>query len=245
MERLTECAAICFALAKGEPPKSILVIPAGKFLAARQSRALDKRQPRGGAAGDGGARYGARPADRLRPRDGSCGAEGDAGAGGRMDESLSSSGRRIWADVMWTPAGAAAVAAGEWGYFSPVFDFTKKGRHVTRIMRGALTNNPALYDSRDRGKEHRRGNYDRSISRKDGRLLRLEPDATLEAICAAGEKKGMDADEFQGKMAAMFRMRGKARRMRTSARPLPSTPSRPRARKTTTAARTTTKRRRG
>lgn len=58
----------------------------------------------------------------------------------------------IFARIEWTKAGAAAVQAKEYRYVSPVFDFDRPPGvpadattgTVTRILRPALTNNPAL-----------------------------------------------------------------------------------------------------
>jgi phage I-like protein len=53
-------------------------------------------------------------------------------------------GGGLWAtDVSWTPAAAAALAAGEYRYLSPVFTYDDAGR-VTRLVSVALTNTPAL-----------------------------------------------------------------------------------------------------
>jgi len=49
----------------------------------------------------------------------------------------------IWAKVEWTGEGAKHVSAKHWKYFSPVFEHEKDGT-VTRLLRGALTNNPNL-----------------------------------------------------------------------------------------------------
>jgi len=53
----------------------------------------------------------------------------------------------IFARVEWTEAGRKAVTSGEYRYVSPVFDYSKKTGRITRILRAALTNNPALYAS--------------------------------------------------------------------------------------------------
>ncbi|MFZ0888152.1 MAG: phage protease [Candidatus Binataceae bacterium] len=53
----------------------------------------------------------------------------------------------IWGRVEWTEAGAAKLAAKEYCYISPVFELDKSTKIVTRILRVALTNNPALFDT--------------------------------------------------------------------------------------------------
>lgn len=52
-------------------------------------------------------------------------------------------GDAIWGRVEWTPAGVQLLTSREYRGFSPVLAYDDDGR-VTRIMRGALTNNPAL-----------------------------------------------------------------------------------------------------
>ena len=49
----------------------------------------------------------------------------------------------LWGLVEWTAKASAHVAAKEYRYLSPVFNFTPSGE-VTRVLRAALTNNPAL-----------------------------------------------------------------------------------------------------
>jgi phage I-like protein len=51
-------------------------------------------------------------------------------------------GEGLFATVEWTERAAAAIKAGEYRYFSPVF--ADKGDRITKLGPGALTNNPAL-----------------------------------------------------------------------------------------------------
>ena len=50
----------------------------------------------------------------------------------------------VWGQVEWTAAAAQAIAAREYRYLSPVFDFEVGSRKVLRLRRASLTNNPAL-----------------------------------------------------------------------------------------------------
>src|ERR1700693_6392182 len=50
----------------------------------------------------------------------------------------------LWGKVEWTTHGSAAVAAHEYRYISPVFEYSHDGE-VQRVLRAALTNNPNLY----------------------------------------------------------------------------------------------------
>ena len=50
----------------------------------------------------------------------------------------------IWGCVEWTARAAAAIAAREYRYLSPVFQFDPENGIVTRLLRAGLTNNPNL-----------------------------------------------------------------------------------------------------
>lgn len=50
----------------------------------------------------------------------------------------------IYGRVEWTARGARALKSKEYRYISPVFDHTRTGLVVTRLLRAALTNNPNL-----------------------------------------------------------------------------------------------------
>lgn len=50
----------------------------------------------------------------------------------------------VWGRVEWTPRAADSIAAREYRYVSPVFQFDPKDGSVTRLLRAGLTNNPNL-----------------------------------------------------------------------------------------------------
>ena len=61
-------------------------------------------------------------------------------------EELQSRDDGIWGRVKWTPAGAAAVEAGEYRFLSPALVTPQKGGGpITAVLRAALTNNPNLH----------------------------------------------------------------------------------------------------
>lgn len=70
------------------------------------------------------------------------GVGGRAAAAGWV-KGLSADATGIYADVEWTDAASAALAAKEYRYSSPYFGFDPSGR-VTRIFNAALTNRPDL-----------------------------------------------------------------------------------------------------
>lgn len=53
-------------------------------------------------------------------------------------------GRGLFAEAELTERARAMVAAGEYRYFSPVFEYSKSTGDVARIVMGALTNHPAI-----------------------------------------------------------------------------------------------------
>src|SRR5271163_4221823 len=51
----------------------------------------------------------------------------------------------LWGRVEWTARAAGSIAAHEYRYVSPVFQFDPKDGVVTRLLRAGLTNNPNLH----------------------------------------------------------------------------------------------------
>lgn len=51
----------------------------------------------------------------------------------------------IWGRVEWTAKAREMLQAREYRYLSPVFQYDRASREVTRLLRAALTNDPALY----------------------------------------------------------------------------------------------------
>jgi phage I-like protein len=93
----------------------------------------------------------------------------------------------IWGRVEWTVAGAAQVAGREYRYVSPVFEFSKDDNRVTRILRAALTNNPALYGTA-------------IASRMNPRTAEAEKDGKGASMASQG-KQAMTAEELRAALA--------------------------------------------
>lgn len=55
----------------------------------------------------------------------------------------------VWARVDWTERAAEFIRAGEYRYFSPVFDFDPVTRRVTALWNVAITNWPKTHDQTD------------------------------------------------------------------------------------------------
>ncbi len=140
-------AALCAVIPPGEPPKAILLIPAGN-VDSRDSRApwINDEPQSAIEASNALEMTAGLPIDYDHATDLAAPQGHPAPAAGWITNLRVQDGA-IWGDVEWTAPGAAAVAAGEWKYISPVFDYDKKTRRVTRVLRAALTNNPALYDT--------------------------------------------------------------------------------------------------
>lgn len=169
-------AAICAVLPKGEAPPSILLIPAGR-VESRDSRPswLNDKPEQAISASDALEMTAGLPIDYDHGTDLAAPKGLPAPAAGWIKKLRVQDGA-IWGDVEWTEPGAKAVAQGEWKYISPVFDYDKKSRRITCVLRAALTNNPALFDT--------------AIASNDG-------------INSIATEDDMDGDEFKKKMAAM------------------------------------------
>jgi phage I-like protein len=93
----------------------------------------------------------------------------------------------IWARVEWTGPGAEAVAAKEYRFLSPVFNFVKGSRQIISIKRAALTNDPALVMTALASAEpNNHPNKETTLDLKAlAKLLGLPETATAEDITAA------------------------------------------------------------
>lgn len=85
----------------------------------------------------------------------------------------------VWAHIDWTPSGAAAVAAKEYRYLSPVFSYREGDRTITCVLRAALTNDPALQMRALASKENENVNLTALCA-----LLGLPETATAEDVTA-------------------------------------------------------------
>jgi hypothetical protein len=138
------------AAASTVPPKTIHVIPSGKF-ASRDVRAPwinDRPQELLRATQALASQLGGRLLiDYGHATDFAAPKGYPAPAAGWLSNFRLENGGELWADVEWTDAGARAGASREWAYLSPVFNFTNQERRVTSLQRAALVNDPALYNT--------------------------------------------------------------------------------------------------
>jgi phage I-like protein len=98
-------------------------------------------------------------------------------------------GGAIWGLVEWTERAAAAIAAREYRYISPVFQFDPASGRVTRLLRAGLTNNPNLYLTAIAAADsfaapHKEDTMEEFLSKLKV-LLDLDPNASFEDVLAA------------------------------------------------------------
>ncbi|HVA80965.1 MAG TPA: phage protease [Candidatus Binataceae bacterium] len=102
----------------------------------------------------------------------------------------------VWGRVEWTTRAAHAIAAREYRYVSPVFQFDPASGRVTRLLRAGLTNNPNLYLTAIAAAATRAANPERSIMddllEKLKEILGLDPGATLDQVLAAVQALAID-----------------------------------------------------
>lgn len=106
----------------------------------------------------------------------------------------------VWGRVEWTVRAASAIAAREYRYVSPVFQFDPANGRVTRLLRAGLTNNPNLYLTAIAAATTRAANREESMMEefltKLREILALEPDAAPDQILAAvSDLVGDDPDD--------------------------------------------------
>jgi phage I-like protein len=134
-----QTASHAIAIPDGNAPEWIQLLPAGKF---------SGRDGRGPYVTDAASiirwfdRWGERVIDYEHPED----RHGrPAPAAGWFRTAEWREGEGLFAvDVEWTPKAAAMIAAGEYRYISPVFEYAPKAGAVEALHMAALTNNPGL-----------------------------------------------------------------------------------------------------
>lgn len=135
------------ALEAGKPaPEWVHLVPAGTFTGADGRGPFELKEPQKViAASLASVAGGVLPIDYDHAIDLAAPNGGKAPAAAWIEE-LQSRDDGIWGRAKWTPAGAAAVEAGEYRFLSPAIASTKKGGGtVLAVLRAALTNNPNLH----------------------------------------------------------------------------------------------------
>ncbi|SMF83012.1 Mu-like prophage I protein [Tistlia consotensis] len=179
--------SLCFQLSAGQVPEwvPILPIPADGVLAARDGRRWSLKDPAKVVANTRALKMDL-PWDYEHQTDLAASNGQPAPAAGWIKE-IEVRDDAIWARVEWTDKARAMIQAGEYRYYSPVFMATKKAPHeITRILRVALTNDPALEV--------------KALTRREDDPTTEEETMTeeqLKALCKAlGLKEGSSAEEI-------------------------------------------------
>jgi phage I-like protein len=105
----------------------------------------------------------------------------------------------VWGRVEWTTRAEQAIAAREYRYVSPVFQFDPASGRVTRLLRAGLTNNPNLYLTAIAAAATRAAAPEESMMEeflaKLSEILGLAPDAAPEQVLAAVRELAAAANE--------------------------------------------------
>ena len=120
----------------------------------------------------------------------------------------------IWGGVEWTADAARMIAAKQYRYISPVFNYDRGTRRVQRILGAALVNEPALYLPALARAGENGGHMD--FLERIRKALGLGDDATEDAMVAAIEAMREERDmaraqaavekyEAQGRIAPAMR----------------------------------------
>ena len=107
----------------------------------------------------------------------------------------------VWAEVDWTERAAAMIAAREYRFISPVFQYEKASRIVRRLLGAALTNDPALYMRAIANRQPER-EFDMNLE-KLRKALGLSDTATEAEIVAAATAAASAATALAGVTEAL------------------------------------------
>jgi phage I-like protein len=105
----------------------------------------------------------------------------------------------LWARVEWTASAAAEIAAKEYRYISPVFNYDKKTGEILRITHASLTNDPAMeltaVASREPSNPEEEEDHMNKTLTAIAALLGLGNPDTEETVLAAAQKHVEKAKE--------------------------------------------------
>ncbi len=174
---MTLAIRLFFALADGEPPEWIHLVPAGTF------RGTDGRGPYTLADAAEAIRLsmqaGKLPIDENHAID-LAAPDGRPSPARGWIVGLEARDDGIWGRVEWTPAGKALMAEKAYRGISPALLTEEKTGRVVAVARASLTNNPNL----NLTSLHSQGNQDMSLLEKLRAALGLASDATEDAVIA-------------------------------------------------------------
>ena len=138
-------ADFCVELPQGEgAPEWVELFPAGPQLVGRDGRSwkIEDAAAVAAASLDGNRDKKVEiPVDWEHATDVKAPKGEEAPAAGWITK-LEARNGALWGKVEWTERGAAQVAAREYRYLSPHFQYTKQGRVVRKLLSAGLTNTP-------------------------------------------------------------------------------------------------------
>jgi phage I-like protein len=113
----------------------------------------------------------------------------------------------IWGEVDWTETGKALLSDRSYRGISPVFT-TRAGGKVERILRAALTNDPAISELNTLMQANHTEENDMDWKKELASLLGLESDASDDAVLAAVKKVAKFASDEKKETAAIAKAAG-------------------------------------
>jgi phage I-like protein len=184
MEFGTAHMTFAIVAAGGEPPEWVHLLPSGTFTTndGRGPFHLRDAETLLRAAGGRDLVLDFEHQTDNAPRNGQ-----PAPAAGWIKE-LAARADGIWGRVEWTERAAGMIRDKEYRFLSPVFQFSRATKAVTRLLRAALTNNPALEDLTALARKEN----DMDLIAKLREILLLEADADEDAVIARLKEREAD-----------------------------------------------------
>lgn len=110
-------------------------------------------------------------------------------------EALSIVDGALWGDVQWTQRGHAEIAAREYRYLSPAFDYDPDSGRIQRLVSAGLTNSPNLHLQALNHREDSLMNRTAALVAAITTALGLAADATDDAVATAINAVKAQADD--------------------------------------------------
>lgn len=190
-----ESMALCFELpADGSAPEWVELIPAGPEVVGRDGRRwlFDRPEQVVAASLDG---------SRDIPLDWEHATElrapkGETAPAAAWIAQLEVRDGALWGRVEWTERGRQSVAAREYRYLSPVFQFERESKRIARLTSAGLTNSPNLHlTALNRGSNDPKAEETTmTLPELIRKALGLGEDATVEQAATAINQMKQDRD---------------------------------------------------
>lgn len=145
MREIKAVCAIVTELPAGEPPEWVMLMPASGAIEARDGRRWTMKDAQAVVAASLAKARGIDLVIDYEHQTDNAEANGREAPAAGWVKQLEARADGIWARVEWTARARKYLEEREYRYLSPTFTHTKDGT-VTRVLRAALTNDPALSD---------------------------------------------------------------------------------------------------